>query len=375
MRGITTSLFMKSSLRKIFFASASILFSLNALAYDFQDGELYYDISSDTDNTVAVAPQSSSFSNYSNLTGELTIPSEVNYNGKSYKVTSIGLQSLRHSKITSVIIPNSVTWIREQAFGSCELLESVFIPNSVKNISYTAFYGCINLTSVNIPASVKYMDNPFMGCTKLTSISVDPENPYFCSIDGNIYDKDVTTLVAGLPSLLEMPKIPETVNTIGYRAFQYSLLTEFILPETIKTIEAQACSNSPSLKSVTIPASVTKVGGELFIYCPKLTDVYCKAMVPPANSSLPGSLIKDVILYVPTGTKEAYRTAKFWKEFVNIVEMDFSGVDNVTDDNNGIYDTEVYNLSGTKVADSVENLAAGIYIVRNGNSVQKIIVR
>lgn len=90
----------------------------------------------------------------------------------------------------------------------------------------------------------------------------------------------------------------------------------------------------------------------------------------------------DCVLNVPVGSLEAYRTADVWKEFKNIQEKDFGGVDGVENDavsvtakgesieisGAGNAPVEVYNLSGQLVysgmGTTVGGLARGIYIVR-----------
>lgn len=74
---------------------------------------------------------------------------------------------------SSVVIPNSVTWIRDHAFGCCTELTSVIIPNSVKSIGGYAFRFCTALKSVVIPNSVTSIrDFAFSQCRELTSITI-----------------------------------------------------------------------------------------------------------------------------------------------------------------------------------------------------------
>lgn len=89
----------------------------------------------------------------------------------------IGKYAFRDCKsLTSVIIPSSVTEIREYAFDGCISLKNVNIPSSVTEIGCGAFSGCHSLTSVNIPSSVTSIGKyAFFYCSGLKSIYVYAE--------------------------------------------------------------------------------------------------------------------------------------------------------------------------------------------------------
>ena len=107
-----------------------------ASAYDFKDGGFSYNILSETDLTVEVATGPSY--------GDVSIPSTVAYNGKTYSVTSIGRRAFSgFISLTSVAIPEGVTSIGDNAFYGCTGLTSVTIPGSVTSIGYDAFSHCI----------------------------------------------------------------------------------------------------------------------------------------------------------------------------------------------------------------------------------------
>jgi len=229
------------------------------------------------------------------------------------KVTSIGNNAFGYmmgngvlSRITSVTIPNSVTSIGYEAFnGSGGLITSVTIPNSVTSIGYGAFYGC-GFTSVFIPSSVTYLgekegNSPFSGCSTLTSLQVDPDNPVYSSdSEGVLYNKDKTQLLLFPQGKNGAFTIPSSVQTIGQDAFIISSLT-----------------------SITIPNSVVSVGAGFFVACTALTDVTVNWKIPltliPSSAFITVN-IKNCVLHVPTGTKSLYQAADIWQDFGTIID-------------------------------------------------------
>ena len=89
------------------------------------------------------------------------------YNGKDYNIGT----AFRGEKITSIVIPEGITSIGEDAFRNCSNLTSIEIPNSVTNIKSYAFYGCSGLTSIEIPNSVTSIGyNAFYNCRTLQAL-------------------------------------------------------------------------------------------------------------------------------------------------------------------------------------------------------------
>ena len=96
-------------------------------------------------NTVSVTSGDVKYS------GDIVIPEQVTYKGKTYSVTSIGGKAFFGcTGLINVAIPNSVTKIHYSAFEGCSGLTSITIPNSIKEIWDNAFEGCVNLTAVYI---------------------------------------------------------------------------------------------------------------------------------------------------------------------------------------------------------------------------------
>ena len=147
---------------------------------------------------------------------------------------------------------------------------------TVTSIRYSAFYSCDSLTSVSIPDSVEQIGtNLFVGCSKLKTISVSPDHPYFATIDGVLFrkaDKALISYPAGIKS--STYTIPQGIAVIGDSAFfACSSLTSVSVPDSVTSIGDEAFALCSSLTSVSIPDSVTSIGDLAFRFCDSLTSV------------------------------------------------------------------------------------------------------
>lgn len=82
------------------------------------------------------------------------------------------------ANLTSVIIPSSVSVIKNSCFFYCTGLKSVTIPSSITSIENAAFYNCTSLSSVTIPSRVTLIGtNCFSGCTNLAIVRIEATTP------------------------------------------------------------------------------------------------------------------------------------------------------------------------------------------------------
>ncbi len=310
-------------MRKPFLLSllVALLTTLSTHAYDFQSGDLYYNITSD--NTVEVTYQEDWIgSNYQGLT-TATIPESVTYNGTTYSVTSIGVWAFEYcSSLTSITLPNSVTSIGKYAFEHCTSLTSLTIPNSVTSIDWYVFIGCTSITSIvvesgnivydsreNCNAIIETASNTLIAGCQSTTIpnsvtSIGKSAFWFCtSLTSITLPNSVTSIGDGAfedCSSLTSITIPNSVTSIENQAFAgCSSLTSITLPNSVTSIGSSAFWDCDSLISINIPNSVTSIGSGAFEYCSSLTSIVvesgntvydsrenCNAIIETASNTL-----------------------------------------------------------------------------------------
>lgn len=162
---------MKTRVQKWLPVITGLMFSMHALAYDFESGGIYYNYKEFSDSEVYVTHNGTPYSGNS-YSGHVKIPKTVTYNSKMYRVTEIGYQSFKTcKKLISVEIPESVTKIESEAFDYSGL-SSINIPNSVTIIGSNAF-GSTQLTSIRIPGNATQWERAFTGCSKLTTVIIE----------------------------------------------------------------------------------------------------------------------------------------------------------------------------------------------------------
>ena len=219
------------------------------------------------------------------------------------------------SGLTSIEIPNSVTFIGSWAFCGCSSLSSIVIPNSVTDIENGAFSGCKGLISIEIPNSVAFIGNGvFRFCNSLEQLTVGTGNPVYDSRDNcnAIVETATNTLVAGCKNTV----IPNSVTSIGAAAFRGCTgLTSVEIPNSVTTIGESAFSYCDGLTSVEIPNSVTSIGSSAFSYCTGLTEITMLGTNVPSLGDVAFDETNDCPIYVPYESLNNYKTAENWSEY------------------------------------------------------------
>ncbi len=141
----------QSILFKSWLSLLTLMLPQIASAYDFMANNIAYNIVSAANNSVEVAPKTSSSAGSDgsvNYSGNVVINESVYYSGKNYTVVGIGESAFKNSFISSIKLPQTLTYIKKEAFSTCFDLTELSIPASVTQIGTSCFWMCPDLNKV-----------------------------------------------------------------------------------------------------------------------------------------------------------------------------------------------------------------------------------
>ena len=271
---------------------------------------------------------------------------------------------LNGEEVKDLVIPNSVTSIKNYAFSGCSVLTSVTIPNSVTSIGGNAFSGCSGLTSVHIsdivawcniefgdinsnplykahhlyldgeevkdlviPNSVTSIeDYAFLGCSGLTSVTIGNSVE---SIGGNAFSdcSGLTSVhISDIVAWCNIDFLDNASNPL-YNAHHLYLdgeeVKDLVIPNSVTSIGDNAFAGCSGLTSITMGFDIKNIGTNAFVKCSGLLDVYCYAIKLPSTESdaFDGSNPEKVTLHVPSASVKSYTQTEPWSGFANIVAL------------------------------------------------------
>lgn len=312
-------------------------------------------------------------SNKDNLSGTLTIPSEIRVNGTSYSVTSIADQAFKNNyNITSLKISEGVKTIGQDAFNGCYKIEIIDLPSTLTNIGEQAFYDISQLKYVNVE-----MENPFIinnntfrhtysggwgkpqepskavlcvptgtldiykntsgwdkfnhfqegsaqetKANKLTFIYFDPSGEAKITM----IDSDTTINSLIIPSIITVNNQQYVVTEIDIdnnkanNCPQNYTVTSLVVPEGVTSINDKAFCRFNGIQSIVLPSTLTSIGNDVF-GCYNLRTVTARTSTPFAIADNTfGSNGFNADLFVPDNTVNSYKNANGWNKFGYICE-------------------------------------------------------
>ena len=192
--------------------------------------------------------------------GEITIPSTVEYQGETYTVTTIGSSTFYYCNVTAIQLPSTITKIETEGFRGCKFTE-ITLPSGLRELGAGAFANS-SLKSCKLPFGiVEIPENLFGSCGQLTDVQL-PSTIKKIGID------------AFRGSTLNNIFLPNGLEEIGERAFRDTPLTEIMIPYTLKAIANHTFMGCTQLSTVEFggPSNLKGIGNEAFRGCP-ITDI------------------------------------------------------------------------------------------------------
>ena len=221
--------------------------------------------------------------------GELVIPETI----ENLPVTKIDEAFYGCDKLTSIVIPDTVTSIAYRAFYGCTALEKItlpfvgetfggtqnphfgyifgaenhnknedYVPQSIKDIVITkaetigfcAFYECKNIESITLPPTLKMVGQAaFEYCYSLKAVYISDLTAW-CSVEFGLENSN---------PLYKAEKL----------YLNGQLITDLVIPSGIKKIEEYVFYNCKTLKTITLPPSVNDIRYGAFGACTSIEKV------------------------------------------------------------------------------------------------------
>ncbi|MBO2516841.1 MAG: hypothetical protein CW338_06115 [Clostridiales bacterium] len=174
-------------------------------------------------------------------------------------------------QIMRVILPGDMTEIGDEMLCGCTGLTSVTIPDGVTYIGESAFCGT-GLTSVTIPDGVTCIGEAAFFDTCLTSVTI-PEG--VTRIESDAF---------GDCEELAYISLPEGLTEIGEFAFSNTGFTSFTIPDGVTVIEEGVFYECALLSYVSLPSGLTEVSDHAFFNCESL----CGIVIPDGTACIGG---------------------------------------------------------------------------------------
>ena len=295
---------------------------------DFYFGALGYSIVSASEQTCEVA--------VGKYNGEVVVPSEVTYSGKTFKVIGVGNSAFLDSKVKSIKLSEGIRYVREKGISLCISLKKLTLPASLIEVEQ----GCFSFNSIE------------------TLTIEDGTEPLPCDL--GMYK---IRPLEGNDNILTM-NIGKNVSKEFFEN-ACNKVKMLVIGDMVTTFEP---TDFPALRTLEVGASLQSL--------PYLNtgDYLSNIKVKTAEPQNAGGFNKHTYLYatlhVPAGSKSAYENAEPWKNFKEIVEYEASGIDEIVENTT----RDVYDLNGRllfKKVLSTASLPKGIYIINHKKFVKQ----
>ena len=202
-------------------------------------------------------------------------------------IKRIGYDAFYNTKLEDVVIPSNVKEIGDSAFARCDALRRFVIPEGFKTIPYGMCHTCISLKEVTIPLSVREIGfSAFSDCDALETVYYAGNAADFAMIDIDDYNEPLKSATIKYANADGDGHIYGDWMVIFHsdgasctiHSYRGAPVTDLVIPGEINGYKVvgfwnRAFASTTSLKRVTIPSTVKKIGYGAFAGCTSLTDV------------------------------------------------------------------------------------------------------
>ena len=266
--------------------------------------------------------------------GELVIPATVDYKGETYKVTSISERSFYGcDQLTSVSFPESVTNFEDGLFCGCKNLKTIIsMIKKPTSLSINCFDSSLENITVHVPVGYqKYYQDDKVYCWNLFKIVEDQASDILKEEIGGLryYLYTVTKeaeVIIGSKKYSGKVEIPASVTHKG-------------VSYTVTSIADKAFWNNV-ITSITIPATITKIGYEALAFDMNEdtnADINILSKKPQLIEYDAISLIGNTVVHVPIGYLKEYLNDESWNNYNIVDDIEHEGVIKVEDDGKNYY--------------------------------------
>lgn len=249
------------------------------------------------------------FEKCTSLTGTLTLPETLTY---------IGNNAFYSCSFTGELhLPNSLEYIGHYAFNSAgNFVGGLRIPDKITKLNGATFYGGFS-GHLDLNNVIEFGNEEFSGCG-FTGVLIIP--------DGTI--KIPNNFMQGSSGLSKII-FPSSLKQIGSCAFEFQsrLCEDIIFPEGLVSIEERAFNRCTNIPRIELPSSLQTINRFAFNECYNISSIVCHAVEPPSviKGAFDGVAKDNFTVEVPAQSVTRYKTESGWSDFRRIAaHYDFS---------------------------------------------------
>lgn len=234
----------------------------------------------------------------------------------------------------SVYIPNQLPQLKHIGDGSfVNVAKAIRFPvmENLTSVGWAAFLGCTGPEKIKLSPKIDSIgEGAFCGIQTLKYIDVDAANPRYSSLNGILYNKNQSVIMAYCAGKSNgCFRMPNSIKSVASLSFYKCLnLYSVLSSDSLKSIDDFAFMQCPHLGTIAIPKTLVRIGEKAFSECSSLREILIKAIKPPLIDSedegFDHETTQSCRLFVPKGTISLYREDPAWNAFSHITEQDDS---------------------------------------------------